>query len=469
MKKQLLLWSMFIGIFAIGNSQKIDFVDVNFKNALLGPNSNVDINGDGILSNEELSPKVSADINGNGEIDESEAKAVMRLFIDNQGISDLSGIEKFPNLILLFAHNNLLTSVDLSSNVFLNYLLLDDNQIESIDVSNNIKLIDLSVDDNLLESIDVSNNVDLLNLELSDNTISNLDLSNNKILATLHCRDNNLTEIDLSINDNLGFIDLRNNPLKKIDISRNNQRLSSLYLTYSDLTSLDLSGNTNLKNLILFDNNLTELDLSDQNKLTSLSIGYNEISELDLSNQTMLESLSIVSTEIDTLDVSFCSLKGLSFNNNANLTTVLMKGQPLTYNTNSEELQVRLHSCPELEFICVDQKYIEDINSLLEDVNQTNVEVSDNCDDSEEDPGYSDIINLFPNPTTTGELNFSVIEPGVTLTSSVIYDLAGQVWGFAYHNNTTEFSGNYFYLIPGQYIIVTTTSAGDFTTYFVKN
>ncbi len=62
---------------------------------------------------------------------------ITNLNIYGQGISDLTGIEDFLNLINLEAQYNQLTSIDLSNNIGLKILFISDNQLTQLDISNN--------------------------------------------------------------------------------------------------------------------------------------------------------------------------------------------------------------------------------------------------------------------------------------------------------------------------------------------
>ena len=99
---------------------------------------------------------------------------VTSLLIENQNISDLTGIEGFADL---------------------EYLFCDDNQLSSIDVSQNDTLLFLSCNNNQLTSLDLSQNSYLKYLYCNENQITNLDVSQNSVLYSLRCNDNQLTTL----------------------------------------------------------------------------------------------------------------------------------------------------------------------------------------------------------------------------------------------------------------------------------
>ena len=78
-------------------------------------------------------------------------------------------------------------------------------------------------------------------------------------LIKLNCFDNQLTSLDISQNTNLKILYCDYNQLTSLDLSKNTD-LEELDCTYNQLTSLDLSQNTVLEILSCYDNQLTSLD-----------------------------------------------------------------------------------------------------------------------------------------------------------------------------------------------------------------
>ncbi|MEX6626772.1 DUF7619 domain-containing protein [Tenacibaculum salmonis] len=402
--KKLLLLTLLIAYFAIGNAQKIDFPDPLFENALLNH-----------------IPKIDTD--NNSEISIQEAENVTYLNLDNKWINNLSGIENFVNLVTLQANKNQLTSIDITKNVELrsinlnwskltsidvtkniklssislarNYKIsnidltnnldltsinLDFNQLTSIDFTKNIKLRSISLSFNQLTSIDFTKNVNLLTIELSRNKISNIDLTNNLDLISLNVSGNNIEGIDVSKNILLTDLDVGYNDLGQLDVTKN-VLLQKLQVRGNILTGIDVSKNVNLVWLYVPFNNLLDLDISKNVLLQGLSAENNKLTDINLSNNSKLKSLRIYRNNLNTLDVSSCSLTLLYFSYNPNLKTVSMIGQQIEYGTSaSSGKKLDLVGCPNLEFICADQEYLNDIFSLLEEANQTSCMLSNNCD-----------------------------------------------------------------------------------------
>lgn len=61
----------------------------------------------------------------------------------------------------------------------------------------------------------------------------------------------------------------------------------------NELSSIDVSANTNLEVLVLDYNELTTIDLSNNLKLVHLNLNNNNLSKIDLINQTLLSVLRL--------------------------------------------------------------------------------------------------------------------------------------------------------------------------------
>ena len=239
--------------------------DDNFEQAL------IDLGYDDVLDNYVLTNNI---------------KSVTSLDINAKSISDLTGIEDFTSLVQLLSYQNNLSSVNLSMNIYLDYLELGENQITGIDISANTLLKHLNLFGNQLTSIDVSPNKELIFLSLGGNSFTNIDVSSNLLLT------------DLLLFDN-------------------------------DLISLDISNNLELTTLFVRKNKLTSLDLSKQIKLKQLSAGINNLSLLDLSKNTDLEYLNISGSEANP-SINNINLKKIDISVNTKLETFYAWGANLS-------------------------------------------------------------------------------------------------------------------------------------------
>ena len=321
----------------------INFPDLTFHTFV---QARLDINHDGVLSEEEIAATVTIDCT-------------------YRPIQDLTGIEHFTALKTLKCHNTHLISLDVSKNTALEELDCSETPLTSLNVSKNVNLRSLACMRTKLSSLDVSHNVNLKSLNTEQtplgtldvtkntaleflncfgNNLTTIDVSENTALVTLYCASNQLTEIDVTGNTALQHLDFGQNNLTSIDLTRNvnlltvsynqnpvttldvsrNTALKELHCTFTPLTSLDISKNTALEKLNClgvqlteldvrqntaltflecFDNQLTELDVSRNTALRHLSCGYNRLTELDVRQNTALERLECNKNQLTTLDV----------------------------------------------------------------------------------------------------------------------------------------------------------------------
>ena len=108
-----------------------------------------------------------------------------------------------------------------------------------------------------------------------------------------------------------------------IDVSHNTQ-LKELWCQNNTLNRLDVSGCTQLTNLSCQNNNLTTLDVSKNTQLTKLSCRKNNLTTLDVSKNTKLTTLYCHGNNLSTqaLDDIFCALPDRTGNTNGKIQPV---------------------------------------------------------------------------------------------------------------------------------------------------
>lgn len=159
------------------------------------------------------------DMDKDGVLSLAERQSVKRIAVTGKSISDLTGIEHFPNLEQLFCAQNSLQKIDVSKNT----------KLQALNVSLNSKL----------GAIDVSANIELYWLACAKTGIQTLNVRSNTALTYLSCGDNDLTSLDLSQNRLLEELYIESNPIETIDLS-NNPNLKRFTFASTALTSLDL-------------------------------------------------------------------------------------------------------------------------------------------------------------------------------------------------------------------------------------
>ena len=113
----------------------------------------------------------------------------------------------------------------------------------------------------------------------------------------LDCFNNQLTALDVSKNTALRELECCSNQLTALDVSQNTA-LTSIDCYCNHLTTLDVSKNTVLTKLDCHNNQLTALDVSKNTALTSLGCAYNQLTTLDVSKNTALTSLNCCGNQI---------------------------------------------------------------------------------------------------------------------------------------------------------------------------
>ncbi|MFC2152527.1 hypothetical protein ACFLSE_08370 [Bacteroidota bacterium] len=110
--------------------------------------------------------------------------------------------------------------------------------------------------------------VSLKYLYCNGNQLSSLDVSNNTELQCLYCNNNQLTNLDVTSNINLTMLEGASGPGTSLT-------LPGLDCSNNQLTSLDISNNTNLVSFSCSDNLLTNLDISNNTLITDINLSDN--------------------------------------------------------------------------------------------------------------------------------------------------------------------------------------------------
>ena len=218
-----------------------------------------------------------------------ERSKVKIININKKDISDLKGIEAFPNLTELDCGNNSIQKLDLRQNPMLITLKCNKNQLTQLDLSKNPDIDYLNCSENQLEQLDVSH-LKLEYLYCSHNDLEQLDVKNSKWLRELDCSKNELTVLDVDVTHkpNLVRVECQNNQLTSLILGQN-KLLKKLNCAHNQLTQLNLNNMISLKDLNCFNNQLTVLDVSDSPKLTTLWLGDNHLTSLNLDNNPKLD------------------------------------------------------------------------------------------------------------------------------------------------------------------------------------
>ncbi len=307
------------------------------------------------------------DISGDGQVPTTLIETVTSLYVSTENISDLTGIEDFTLLQELGVSENSLTSLDLSSNTNLMFLVADDNLLTSINVSNLTNLSLLNIHTNQLTNLDLTSNTGLTEVYIYNNDLQVLDIrnGNNASITSFEATNNtnlscisvddaaysttNWTSIDAQTNftetdycgytqipdanfeaalDALGYDDITGDgqvPTALIEVVTNldvsNQAIADLTgiedftslevlnISNNTLDDLDFSGNSVIQEIYCFQSEVNSLDISNTSALKIVHSYNNDISTLNIDNASALEELLTYSN----------SLSSIPFNNNISL------------------------------------------------------------------------------------------------------------------------------------------------------
>ena len=249
--RTLLLTLLLVPMMSFG--QNVYIPDANFKAYLVGE------------------PLINT--NGDSEIQVSEASAFTgTINCIGLSISELTGIEAFTALTILYCGNNQLTTLDVSGSTALEVLHCPYNyQLTTLNVSGCTALEELYCFNNQLTYLNVSTNTSLTHLKCKNNQLTYLNVSNNIALIELWCHDNQLTYLNVS--NNIALIELwcHDNQLTSLDLS-NNSNLIELYCSNNQQLQCLNVKNGNYFNFIFFvvDNNpnLTCIEVDNVNYST---------------------------------------------------------------------------------------------------------------------------------------------------------------------------------------------------------
>lgn len=218
-------------------SSKITIIpDSKFEKVLI----ELGIDSDGIINGKVL----TADIN-----------TIEFLSVERKNIYDLTGIEGFKLLKNLSCHENQISDLDLSQNIYLEELNCIGNQINNLDMTKNGILKNLYCSNNQLENLNISKCSNLTILNCFKNKLEVLDISQNKNLKKLICAKNELNLLNVSNNTHLETLNCQKNKLKVLDVSKN-INLSDLYCDMNNLKTLDVrnGNNGNFSKFISYNN-----------------------------------------------------------------------------------------------------------------------------------------------------------------------------------------------------------------------
>ncbi|HQV36114.1 MAG TPA: T9SS type A sorting domain-containing protein [Flavobacterium sp.] len=407
MKKILILVLLFSGYI---QAQIVNIPDASFKAKLLSSNSfNTIAYGNGGY--------IKIDQNDDGEIQIAEAMVIDSLNVPFSNIVDFSGISDFTNLKKINCSNNQINNLNVTNLSLLQELYCSNNCMGTLSVNglSNLKILEanticvsnfnltgltsleyFSCTYNGLSSLDVSQLTALKILNCGYNNLVSLTISGFPDLEQLICESNqSMSSFNISSLPSLAFLDVSVTNIGNLNLTSFTS-LTNVVCTLANLNTLQVSNLPNLISLLCAGNSLSNLDLGSMPELQVLQCGGNLFTTLNLSETPNINRIECSSSLIPYLDLSnltnlydFSSYSGqfeeLDFSSNPNLSSLIL-------NTNTELKRLSLKNgtiqyfngngligCTNLEFICVDENEISQIQNFINASNLTNVSISSYC------------------------------------------------------------------------------------------
>ena len=247
-------------------------------------------------------------------------KEVTELYLNNENLSSLDGIEYFTGLEYLTCSNNRLTALDVGNLHNLKKLYCYNNQIETGKLILPPQLTYLSCSDNRLEQLDETVlPAGLTELYCQNNPLTKLEVGTLTKLTKLGCAGGQLTRLSVNGLTELTYLSCGFNNLSHLDIAMGgeeiNSNLEELHCQYNNLGYINVYEIKTLKALICDNNKISSLKLpystsTEQSPLFYLTCSGNNISRLDVSNYIKLTSLDCEKNEITELNIT--KLNGLT-------------------------------------------------------------------------------------------------------------------------------------------------------------
>ena len=209
-------------------------------------------------------------------------RQITELDIENHAITSLAGLLFFTNLERLYAANNRITGMDLTSNRQLEYLDVRGNWMENRDAITGLQAgVVLEFDPQAFSGQNITAQFACVNLlqaareALGRDEVSPIGSDCVLAVTTLNLANRGITNTTGIANfTNLTELNLADNPITHIDLSQN-IALQNLNVSGVCLSALNLQNNVNLRTLDASRNHLTQLNLQHNTQLQSVDVRQN--------------------------------------------------------------------------------------------------------------------------------------------------------------------------------------------------
>ncbi|MBR5657830.1 MAG: hypothetical protein IKX10_00350 [Lachnospiraceae bacterium] len=133
--------------------------------------------------------------------------------------------------------------------------------------------------------------------------LTRLDVSKNTFLRELNCSSSQLTELDVSKNTALRKLNCGSTYISELDLSYA-PALEELDVSYDPMNAIDLSHNPALRHLTVSYTPMLELDITQNAALEELFVMGIQSTQIDISRNTALKNIVATASKLERLDIS---------------------------------------------------------------------------------------------------------------------------------------------------------------------
>ena len=222
---------------------------------------------------------------------------------ESDGKFDFTKNEKLKEIKFCQMRGNIKKIQVAQDNQLKSFMVEYPEKLEELDLSCFPQLEELSLYGLEVESIDLRSCISLEKVSIRENpNLTSLNCSACSNLKELILDDNHLTSLNLSQNPKLEKLNVSFNDLSDLDVSHN-LNLNELQCGHNLLETLDITMLKNLVGLYCWGMKLKELDIKGNPKLCWLNCEANQIEELDVSENEMLFGIWCGANPIEELNL----------------------------------------------------------------------------------------------------------------------------------------------------------------------
>lgn len=332
--------------------------------------------------------------------------ADFNLIVAEDGIVFIPDVNFKAKLIAANPTNNIASNVNPNSSVTWDvYTKVDTNNDGEVQFSEAQNIIYLNVSGSTSTNGGIQNLqgleafYNLMYLKCEYNQLTTVDLSVYSNLKNFYCGNNLISSMNLSNSSNLELLNCGYNQMVTIDLSQC-ANLQYLYIRNNQLTSLNLENNNQLVFIYALYNNLSSFQLQNKNFARTLEVGFNQLTSLELNNLPILYRVKAQNNNLSNVDLS-----GIAFQIEPN-------NLP-----NDNILDIGLNNNVNLTQIIVKNGFFNSQVDLM----------TDNLDDTQQFIciDENDIFTYFattPNPIVNSYCSFNPGGDYNTITGTIQYD-----------------------------------------------